>query len=97
MSRGAHFSSYVQANCWDNTPDLQKPLVSALMRQGNEACATLVHMSQSQFKQSLDPMFSWIEAGTQQVQTSLTPSNFTMKPLTPARYPNFVWTRWVMY
>ena len=66
-SKGAHFASYVQANCWDSTPDLQKPLVNALMKQGNAACSTLVNMTQTQFQQSLDLMFSRIEAGTRQV------------------------------
>ena len=71
-STGSNFEQFVRKNCLENAPDLQKPMVANLISMGSaDACPTLVAMTQSHFKEALDPMFARIEAGTREVGSVL--------------------------
>jgi len=71
-STGSNFVSYARENCWSNAPDLQKPMVNSLIALGsNDACPALVSMTQSHFKESMDPFFARLEAGIREVGSVL--------------------------
>ena len=65
QSAGTAVAEYIQQHCWPNAPDLQKPMLRSLV--GLNACPTLVAMTQSHFKESLDPFFARVEAGIREV------------------------------
>lgn len=67
-SKGSVFASYVKQYCWRDAPDLQKPMLNALMALDHDsACPAVVSMTQLHFKESLDPMFELLEAGAREL------------------------------
>lgn len=69
-STGAKFSSFVKEKCWPDAPDLQKPMLNALMTMDKkEACPDIVKMTQTHFTESMDEMFSLMQAGTRELSS----------------------------
>jgi len=67
-STGSEFTTFVKNSCWPDTPDLQKPMLNALMLLDHgEACPAIVKMTQTHFTESLDEMFALLEAGAREL------------------------------
>jgi len=69
-STGSMFSRFVRDKCWPDAPDLQKPMLNALMQlEHSEACPVMVKMTQTHFTESLDEMFALFQAGTRELSS----------------------------
>lgn len=67
-SKGSVVASYVRQQCWPDAPDLQKPMLNALITLDNDQiCPAMVKMTQYHFTESLDEMFSLLETGTREL------------------------------
>lgn len=66
-SAGHDFNSNILNNCFYDAPDLQKPLLIAMLDTNAQICPVLVNMTKSHFTEAFDDMFANLEGGTRQL------------------------------
>lgn len=71
QSAGLNFREHVLGRCFDDCPDLYKPLLAHLLTQYGDTpsaiCPALTAMASTHFTGALDQMFADIESGTDQL------------------------------